>query len=134
MTASGYTKLLRSRGVPRMVVAVLTVGIASTMTPVAFVLFARAATDSFATASLVLAASTVGGLLVSPLRGRLIDRRGAREAVPLLAIPDIVTDIAFIARRTWSRRRDHPDRARLCCWRRDRSRHCRLAQRLVADP
>lgn len=97
MTASGYTKLLRSRGVPRLAAAFLALGIASTMTPVAFVLFARAATHSFASASLVLAASTAGGLLFGPARGRLVDRLGPRDAVLRLAIPDIATDIAFIA-------------------------------------
>jgi MFS family permease len=61
------------------------------------VLFARSATGSFATASLVLAASTAGGLLFGPARGRLVDRVGAGSAVLRLAIPDIATDIAFIA-------------------------------------
>ena len=96
MTAGGYTKLLRSRGVPRLAASFLALGIAGTMTPVAFVLFARAATHSFASASLVLAASIAGGLLFGPARGRLVDRLGARDAVLLLVIPDIATDIAFI--------------------------------------
>jgi MFS family permease len=97
VTTGGYTKLLRSPGVPRLATAFLALGIAGTMTPVAFVLFARAATHSFASASLVLAASTAGGLLFGPARGRLVDRLGPRDAVLRLAIPDIATDIAFIA-------------------------------------
>jgi MFS family permease len=64
------------------------------MTPVAFVLFAHAATHSFATASLVLAASTAGGLLVAPARGRLVDRIGPRDAVLGLAILQETTFIA----------------------------------------
>jgi MFS family permease len=97
LTVGAYTKLFRSRGVPRLATAFLALGVASTMTPVAFVLFARAITGSFAMASLVLAASTAGGLLFGPARGRLVDRLGARDAVLRLAIPDIATDIAFIA-------------------------------------
>jgi MFS family permease len=97
MRVGAYTKLLRSPGVPRLATAFLALGIANTMTPVAFVLFARAATHSFASASLVLAASTAGGLLFGPARGRLVDRIGPRDAVLRLAIPDIATDIGFIA-------------------------------------
>jgi MFS family permease len=93
---SVYTKLLRTRRVPRLVVSFLALGIANTMTPVAFVLFARSATHSFASASLVLAASTAGGLLFGPMRGRVVDRLGARDAILLLALPDIATDAAFI--------------------------------------
>jgi MFS family permease len=97
VTVSAYIKLIRSPGVPRLATAFLALGVANTMTPVAFVLFARAATHSFATASLVLAGSTAGGLLFGPARGRLVDRIGPRDAVLRLAIPDIATDIAFIA-------------------------------------
>jgi MFS family permease len=97
MNVGGYGALLRARGVPRLAAAFLALGVANTMVPVAFVLFARAATHSFATASLVLAASTAGGLLFGPARGRLVDRAGPRDAVLLLAIPDIATDVAFIA-------------------------------------
>jgi MFS family permease len=97
VTLGSYAKLVRSRGVPRLAGAFLALGIANTMTPVAFVLFARSVTHSFATASLVLAASTAGGLLFGPARGRLVDRLGPRDAVLLLALPDIATDITFIA-------------------------------------
>ena len=97
MTGRSYTRILRSRDVPRLAGSFLALGIANTMTPVAFVLFAHAATHSFASASLVLAASTAGGLILGPWRGRLVDRLGPRDAVLLLAIPDIGTDIAFIA-------------------------------------
>jgi MFS family permease len=90
---SAYSKLLRSRDVPGLAIAFLALGIATTMTPVAFVLFARAATGSFASASRVLAASTAGGLLFGPARGRLVDRRGARRAVLLLVVPDVLTDV-----------------------------------------
>jgi predicted MFS family arabinose efflux permease len=94
--AGNYVKLLRSPDVPRLIVAFVALGVATTMTPLAFVLFAHSATHSFATASLVLAASTAGSLLAGPARGRLIDRAGPRRAVLVLAVPDILTDAAFI--------------------------------------
>ena len=94
--AGGYARLLRTPGVPRMVAAALVLGIAGTMAPVSFVLFAHRATGSFATASLVLAASTAGGLLTAPFRGRLIDRIGPSAAILRLAVPAAATDVAFI--------------------------------------
>ena len=97
MIAANYVKLLRSPDVPRLIVAFLMLGVATTMTPVAYVLFAHAATHSFATASLVLAASTAGLLLFGPARGRLVDRVGPRRAVLGLAVPDVITDATFIA-------------------------------------
>jgi hypothetical protein len=65
-----YAQLLRTAGAPRMAASSLALGIAGTMAPVSFVLFAHRATGSFAAASLVLAASTAGGLLAAALRGR----------------------------------------------------------------
>jgi MFS family permease len=91
-----YREVLRTPGVPRLVTAFLAAGTAITMTPVALVLFARDATQSFATASLVLAAQVVGNLGLSPARGRLVDRIGARQAVLRLAAPSAGTDLLFI--------------------------------------
>jgi MFS family permease len=96
VSPAAYVAVLRTRGVARLAGAFLTLGIGNTMTPVAFVLFARATTGSFASASLVLAASTAGGLIFGPARGQLIDRVGARASVLWLAVPDVVTDVAFI--------------------------------------
>src|SRR3954453_20993723 len=67
-----YGRLLRTAGAPRLAASLIALGLASTMAPVGFVLFARNATGSFGTAGLVLAASTAGGLLLAPLRGRLV--------------------------------------------------------------
>lgn len=94
--AGAYGRLLRMPGVPRMAMSGLVLGIAGTMAPVSFVLFAHRATGSFATASIVLAASTVGGLLAAPFRGRLIDRIGPSAAILRLALPSAATDVAFI--------------------------------------
>jgi MFS family permease len=93
---SAYAHLLRRPGVARMAASALVLGIAGTMAPVSFVLFAHRATGSFATASLVLAASTAGGLLAAPWRGRLIDRIGPSTAILRLALPAAATDAAFI--------------------------------------
>ena len=94
--SGGYAALLRLPGVPRMAASALVLGVAGTMTPVSFVLFAHRATGSFATASVVLAASTAGGLLAAPFRGRLIDRIGPSAAILRLALPAAATDLVFI--------------------------------------
>ena len=97
MTGGAYLRVLRAPGVARLAGAFLALGVSETMTPVAFVLFARGATGSFATAGLVLGASTAGGLALGPARGRLVDRVGPRAAVVWLVVPDLGTDVAFIA-------------------------------------
>jgi MFS family permease len=74
------------------------------MVPVSFVLFARQATGSFASASLVLAALTAGRLLLSPRRGRMLDRLGPSRALLWLLPGATATDIAFILAG-----RAHPD-------------------------
>jgi MFS family permease len=96
MRAGAYGRLLRAPSVLRLAACYLALGVSSTMTPVAFVLFARDATHSFARASLVLAAGTAGGLLFGPVRGRLVDRLGPATAILALAIPDVLTDVGFI--------------------------------------
>jgi MFS family permease len=94
--AGAYARLLRTPEAPRLAASSLALGVAGTMAPVSFVLFAHRATGSFAGASLVFAASTTGGLLAAPLRGRLVDRVGPSAAVLRLALPSVATDVAFI--------------------------------------
>jgi MFS family permease len=91
-----YVRLLRTPGAARLAVSSFGVAVASTMTPVSFVLFARQATGSFATASLVLAAFTAGKLLLAPLRGRAVDRKGPAVVLRRVVLPAAVTDVVFI--------------------------------------
>ena len=71
-------------------------GVAGTMTPVSLVLFARHVTGSFAAASFVLGAATVGALTTAPLRGRFVDRFGPSRTLLLLALVTAVVDALFI--------------------------------------
>jgi predicted MFS family arabinose efflux permease len=96
VSRSAYGRLARQPGLLRLATASITMGVAQTMTPVAYVLFVRGVTHSYARASLVLAASTAGGLLLGPARGRLVDRIGARNAVLALLVPDLATDVLFL--------------------------------------
>lgn len=91
-----YVHLLRTPGAARLAISSLGVAIATTMIPVSFVLFAREATGSFATASLVLAAYTAGRLLISPVRGRAVDRQGPAAVLRRVVVPAAATDVAFI--------------------------------------
>ncbi len=93
---SAYLRLLRTPGAARLAVSSLGVATASTMVPVSFVLFARQAVDSFATAGLVLAAYTAGRLLAAPLRGRAMDRRGPAVVLRRVVLPATITDVIFI--------------------------------------
>lgn len=91
-----YLRLLRTAGAARLAASSLGVSVAATMIPVSFVLFARQATGSFASASLVLAAFTAGRLLVAPLRGRAVDRTGPAAVLRRVVVPAAATDVAFI--------------------------------------
>src|SRR3954447_8937174 len=87
-----YRRILRAPGAKRLLVAVTATWVGATMTPVAFLLFAREATGSYAGAGLVVGALSAGGAVFAPLRGRLVDRRGADRAVLALVLPGLVTD------------------------------------------
>src|SRR4051812_25037856 len=61
-------------------------GLGAVGTLLPFVFFARDATGSFAGASAVLAASAFGNAVGAPIRGRIVDRHGARRTLPLFAL------------------------------------------------
>jgi MFS family permease len=85
-TTAGYRAVLKTPGIARLAAAAAAAGTAAQGTPVALVLLGREATGSFARAGALLAAATVGGLMFSPARARLVDRRGASRVLPWLAI------------------------------------------------
>jgi MFS family permease len=66
------------------VASLLVFGVGWAMTPLGLVLFARNVTGSFAGASVVVGALLVGSALLSPVRGRWIDRRGVRTTLPVM--------------------------------------------------
>jgi MFS family permease len=92
----GYARVLRMPGVIRLTGAYVCVTAAMTMAPVAFVLFAREVTGSFGTASLVLAADTLGSLALAPLRGRLVDRLGPAPVLAIMLVPSLLSDVGLI--------------------------------------
>jgi predicted MFS family arabinose efflux permease len=92
----GYGRVLRMPGVARLAASYVCVMGAMTMAPVAFVLFAREVTGSFGSASLVLAADTVGSLAFAPVRGRLVDRFGPSPVVLALVVPSVASDAGLI--------------------------------------
>jgi MFS family permease len=79
-----YLELLRTRYLARLLLSMLVFGVGWSMAPLGLVLFARGVTGSFARASVVIAALLAGSALLSPLRGRWIDLRGARATLPMM--------------------------------------------------
>jgi MFS family permease len=94
-TLDGYRTVLRTPGIARLSGSGAAVGIAAQGSPVALVLLGREATGSFARAGALLAAATAGGLVFSPARARLVDRRGATRILPLLAVANAAGLVAL---------------------------------------
>jgi MFS family permease len=82
----GYRQVLRTPGLRPLAAAGVVGGIAAQGMPVALVLLGRDATGSFARAGTLLAAATVGNLLLAPARARFVDRRGASTTLPPLGL------------------------------------------------
>jgi MFS family permease len=68
------------------VLAVFVSGVGGAALPLALVLMVRAQTGSFATAGAVVAALGLAVGLFNPIRGRLVDRKGQRQLVPLALV------------------------------------------------
>jgi MFS family permease len=94
--AAGYRTVLRTPGLPLLVATGFAGGVAAQGSGLALVLLAREATGSFARAGAMLAAATLGGLVFSPARARLVDRRGAGRVLPLLGVLSTGGTVAFV--------------------------------------
>ena len=70
----------------RLIATSLSARLAVGMAGLPLILSVRDATGSYAAAGLVSGAWSLGVAVSSPLRGRLVDRRGARRALPPLAL------------------------------------------------
>ncbi len=93
---SGYTDLLRTPGVARIIAAQLTARLPSGMISLAFLIHIERIFDSYGAAGLVLAATSIGQAIAGPLTSRLMGRLGMR---PVLIVTLIMcsTGIGFIA-------------------------------------
>ena len=81
-----YGPLFTSARARRLIATSLSARLAVGMAGLPMILSVRDATGSYAAAGLVSGAWSVGVAVSSPLRGRLVDRRGARRALPPLAL------------------------------------------------
>jgi MFS family permease len=93
----GYLALLRRPEARGLVAASLTGRLSFGVFDLALVVLAERATGSFAVAGLAVAAHAAGIAVSAPVRGRLLDRRGARRVVPPLAAAHaaLVAALAF---------------------------------------
>jgi predicted MFS family arabinose efflux permease len=81
-----YGPLFTSARARRLVATSLSARLAVGILGLPMILTVRDATGSYAAAGLVSGAWSVGVAVSSPLRGRLVDRRGSRRALPPLAL------------------------------------------------
>ena len=81
-----YRPLFGRPGAPRIIAASVTARLAIGAFTLPLILAVQEATGSFATAGLVAGAFSLGVALAAPLRGRLIDRHGARDVLPGMAV------------------------------------------------
>lgn len=84
---SGYTDLLRTPGVARIIAAQLSARIPSGMLSLAFLIHIERIFDSYGAAGLVLAATSVGQAIAGPLTSRWMGRFGMR---PVLVVTLVI--------------------------------------------
>ena len=84
---SGYTDLLRTPGVARIIAAQLAARIPSGMLSLAFLIHIERIFDSYGAAGLVLAATSVGQAIAGPLTSRWMGRFGMR---PVLVVTLVI--------------------------------------------
>ncbi|HKG66733.1 MAG TPA: hypothetical protein VKB28_21880 [Solirubrobacteraceae bacterium] len=88
-----YRTVLSTPGAARLVAASLPARLSFGLFDLALVLLIQRATGSFAAAGLAIGLHAVGVAVTAPLRGRLLDRFGARRVLP----PIVVVNAASIA-------------------------------------
>ncbi len=88
-----YRAVLATPGVARLVAASLPARLSFGLFDLALVLLIERATGSFAAAGVAIGLHAAGIAVTAPLRGRLVDRYGARRALP----PILVANAASIA-------------------------------------
>lgn len=100
---SGYTDLLRTRGVARIIAAQLTARIPSGMISLAFLIHIERIFDSYGAAGLVLAATSVGQAIAGPLTSRWMGRLGMRPVLitTLIVCTAGIALIAFVIMPLW---------------------------------
>lgn len=100
---SGYTDLLRTRGVARIIAAQLTARFPSGMLSLAYLLHVEGVFDSYAAAGLVLAATSVGQAIAGPLTSRWMGVWGMRPVITLTIglCASSMAAIAFLPMPLW---------------------------------
>ena len=95
---SGYSDLLRTPGVARIIVAQLTARLPQGMLSLAFLLHIEAVHHSYGAAGLVLAATSLGQAVSGPLTSRLMGVAGMRRvlSVTLVVCVAAITAIALV--------------------------------------
>lgn len=93
---SGYIDLLKTRGVARIISAQLVARLPSGMLSLAFLIHIERIFDSYGSAGLVLAATSVGQAVAGPLTSRWMGRLGMRPVL-ITTLVICATGIALIA-------------------------------------
>lgn len=92
---AGYTDLLRTKGVARIIAAQLTARFPSGMLSLAFLLHVEQQTGSYGAAGLVLAATSIGQAIAGPMTSRLMGRFGMRPVLILTLIVCVASVVAI---------------------------------------
>jgi predicted MFS family arabinose efflux permease len=91
-----YVAVLRTPHAARLAAAAFSFNLVRMSAVLPLVFYARDRTGSFAGASVVLAAESVGGALAGPFRGRMVDRHGPRRMLPRISAASAVAAAAFL--------------------------------------
>ncbi|MRX44095.1 MFS transporter [Agromyces kandeliae] len=92
---AGYTDLLKTRGVARIIAAQLTARFPSGMLSLAFLLHVEQQTGSYGAAGLVLAATSIGQAIAGPMTSRLMGRFGMRPVLITTLVVCVASVVAI---------------------------------------